>query len=447
MIHPLVILLAGIATVVGLILVLRLNAFFSLICAAFVVSLLSPGETAIKAVRVAEAFGSAAGSIGIVIALAAVIGMCMLESGAADRIVRTFLSLFGVRRADSALLGSGFVLSIPVFFDTVFYLLVPLARSMCRQTGGHYAGYIMAISAGAILTHSLVPPTPGPLVNARNLGIDLGTMILVGLVVAAPAAVVGLIVAGWIDRRLDIPLSEDSHAPVSVPDEQLPRLGFALLPIVLPVVLITANTIGQAVAPGTPFSEWAALIGNANIAMLAAAVVALLLFVTQRRPSRSEFATQIERALMSGGLIILITSAGGAFGAMLQAAQIGPAIQALFGESAGSGVLLLFLAFAIASLLKFAQGSSTVAIITASAMLGAMITTEALPFHPVYLATAIGSGSMIGSWMNDSGFWIISKMGGLSEIETFKTWTAIAATVGAAAFVVTLLLAVFAPLR
>jgi GntP family gluconate:H+ symporter len=448
MLAPELILLAGMATVVSLIILLRLHAFLSLIVGALTVSLLAPGDLGVKVARVATAFGTTAGSIGIVIALAAIIGMCLLESRAADRIVRAFLGLFGMRRADTALLGSGFVLSIPVFFDTVFYLLIPLAQSMYRQTGGHYAKYIMVISAGALLTHSLVPPTPGPLANAQNLGIDLGTMIIVGLAVAAPAAVAGFFVAGWLDSRLDIPLRghEDEVEPERTPDQRLPNLAVSLLPIVMPVVLITANTIGQAVAPASRFSTWALVFGNSNFAMLAAAATALILYVTHRRPKRAEFSRRMEQALMSGGLIILITSAGGAFGAMLQAADIGPAIQSLFGDSAGQGAAILFLGFAMASLLKVAQGSSTVSMITTSAMFGALIVPDALGFHPVYLATAIGCGSMVGSWMNDSGFWVVSRMGGLTEAETFKTWTTIAATVGVAGFVVTLSLATLLPL-
>ena len=131
---------------------------------------------------------------------------------------------------------------------------------------------------------------------------------------------------------------------------------------------------------------------------------------------------------------------------MLQAAEIGPAIQAMFGDNSSSGVVLLILGFLVASLLKFAQGSSTVAMITTSAMLASMITPGLLGFHPVYIATAIGSGAMVGSWMNDSGFWIISKMGGLTEVETFKTWTAVAAIVGTVSGLTTLALALVLPL-
>lgn len=436
------------ATVIGMILILRLNPFLSLITAALIVSLLAPGDLVDKVGRVATAFGSTAGSIGIVIALAAVIGMCMLESRAADRIVQWSLGLFGVERSDVALLSSGFVLSIPVFFDTVFYLLIPLARSMFRQTGRSYAKYIMVIAAGALVTHSLVPPTPGPLVNAQNLGVDLGTMIIIGLLVAVPATTAGFFLAGLIDSRLAIPMrelgavNEAKRRPVT----ELPGLGVSLLPILLPVALITSNTIAQASVPVSEIANLTAILGNPNFAMLVAATAALALYVTQRRPGRTEFARQIENALMGGGLIILITSAGGAFGAMLQAAEIGQSIQGIFGASSASGIALLVAAFLVASLLKIAQGSSTVAMITTSAMFGAMITADTLSFHAVYVATAIGSGSMVGSWMNDSGFWIVAKMGGLTEIETFKTWSTIAAAVGIAGFATTLVLATFLPL-
>ena len=160
----------GMLTVVGMILVLRLHAFLALISAALLVSFLAPGAAAVKVSRVAEAFGAAVTNIGIVIALAAVIGQCMIESGAADRIVQAFVRLTGEERAPWALMGSGYVLSVPVFFDTVFYLLLPLARSYYRRTGKRYVHCLLAITTGAALTHTLVPPTPGPLIMAATLG-------------------------------------------------------------------------------------------------------------------------------------------------------------------------------------------------------------------------------------------------------------------------------------
>ena len=161
MLNPLIILAIGVAIVIGMIVVLRINAFLALITAAMVVSLLAPGQLSEKISRVAFEFGATAGKIGVVIALAAVIGRCLIDSGAADRIVRMFLALLGEKRCAVSLMSSGFVLSIPVFFDTVFYLLLPLARSMHRRTSKSYLLLILAMGAGASITHSLVPPTPG----------------------------------------------------------------------------------------------------------------------------------------------------------------------------------------------------------------------------------------------------------------------------------------------
>ena len=202
--HPALILLVGMATILGAILLLRLNAFLALIIAAIVVSVLAPGEPAVKIARVAEGFGRTAGTIGVVIALAAIAGKAMMDSGAADRIVKAFLAWLGVERGATALCATSCVLSIPVFFDTVFYLLVPLARSMYARTNRNYLKYLMAIAAGAAATHTLVPPTPGPLAVAGALDVDLGTMVLVGLVVAVPAAGVGLLFAGWVDHRMPV---------------------------------------------------------------------------------------------------------------------------------------------------------------------------------------------------------------------------------------------------
>jgi gluconate:H+ symporter, GntP family len=457
-IFPLVILAIGMVTVIGLIVGLRLNAFLALLIAAIVVSLLSPGELAIKITRVAVAFGTTAGSIGIVIALAAVIGKAMMDSGAADRIVRGFISLLGEERGGVALLSSGYVLGIPVFFDTVFYLLVPLARSMYRRTKKRYLMYLMAIGAGGAITHTMVPPTPGPLVLAETMGIDLGVMILVGAVVAVPCAVVGLLFAGWLDSRMPVhPTGDEAGVPQPdfAPEPTLPGLIPSLLPIVLPVLLISANTLVSTFedAPGASqawasMAPYTAVLGNSNLALLLSAFVAMWLYYDQRRPSRDDMAEMVESALMSGGVIILITAAGGAFGAMLREAQIGPAIQNLFaGSLSASPLTLILLAFGISSLLKIAQGSSTVAMITAAAMMMAILSeAEALPFHAVYLATAIASGSLVVSWMNDSGFWIYTKMGGLTVVQGLKSWTTLLMVLGFTGLSITLLLALVFPL-
>lgn len=453
---PLVILTIGIVIVLGMILVLRVNAFLALLTAAIAVSLLAPGETADKIDRVAAAFGGAFKNIGIVIALAAVIGQCMMDSGAADRVVRGFLRLLGVKRSPWALLGSGYVLAIPVFFDTVFYLLVPLARSFYKRTGGQYLRCLLAIAAGGAVTHTLVPPTPGPLTIAATLDIDLGVMIGVGAMVALPSAIIGLLFASLLDRLMPIPMRPLSDRPEvePLPDSALPPLSLSLLPVLLPVLLIAFNTAAASLGEAG-YETWkqltplAALIGNPNFALLLSAAIAIGLYVYKRKPSKAEMERQIETALMSAGVIILITSGGVAFGEMLKAAEVGPAIERLFANlGVGSGGhVWLFIGFSLAAVLKIAQGSSTAAMIIGSSMLAASIEPSTLPFHVVYLATAIASGSLIGSWMNDSGFWVFTKMGGLTEAEGLKSWTILLIVLGLTGLVTTVFLATVLPLK
>lgn len=477
--YPLLTLAVGVATVIGMIMVLRINAFIALITAAIVVSLMAPGETSVKISRVATAFGTGAGNIGIVIALAAVIGECMVASGAADRIVQFFLRMFGEKRASWALLLSGFVLAVPVFFDTVFYLLVPLARSLYRKTGKNYLLFILAIAAGGAITHTLVPPTPGPLLMADNLGVDIGYMMIGGAIVALPAAIAGLIAAKFFDRKMEIPFREvgphDESAVLT--DDQLPPLFLSILPVALPVLLISSHTIAgtmrtpaDALVAGTAQpTVWdqmlpvTSIIGNANLAMLAATAVSLFLVWLTRRPTLAEMSDTVERSLMSGGVIILITAAGYAFGQMLQAAEIGPAIKEMVKSKSGNvdGMTFIVVGYLVAALLKIAQGSSTTAMIIGSGMLSAMVLgrpenskaaitatelAQQLGFHPVYLATAIGAGSLMGSWMNDSGFWIFTKMGGLTEAESLKSWTILLAILSVVSFAMSVLLAIVLPM-
>lgn len=470
MLHPLIIMTIGIVLVIGLIMGLRVNAFIALISAAMVVSLLAfekdpdtgSVELASNAIsRVAEAFGGACGSIGIVIALAAVIGTCMMDSGAADRVVRAFMNLLGEERSPWALMGSGYVLAVPVFFDTVFYLLVPLARSFYKRTGKAYLKCILAITAGGAITHTLVPPTPGPLTMAAALGIDLGKMILVGAMVALPAAVAGIWIAGLFDRIYKIEMREVAgHEELEpLPEDKLPGLFESLLPVVLPVIMIACHTAassiadmasGDLAATAKDLSHYTAVFGNPNFALLISTVLALRTYIKQRNPTKDEMAKVVETSLMSGGVIILITAGGSSFGAMLKAAHVGTAIQELaestFGEGSVQGMLMLFLGFGIASVLKVAQGSSTAAMIITSGMMAGMVSGADLPFDVVYLATAIGAGSLVGSWMNDSGFWIFAKMGGLTEKEALATWTPLLIVLGLVSMVMTLILATVMPL-
>ena len=448
--HPLVILLIAIGVVLFLIIKARVNAFAALIIAATSVGLLSPniglGDVMTE---VTAAFGRVCGGIGIVIAFAAVVGQCLMESGAADKIVRALQRAMGRANPAFPILASGYVLAIPVFFDTVFYLLAPIARATRVRTGKNYVLYLMAIAAGATATHALVPPTPGPLAMAEFLNIDIGMMMLVGIAVSLPKSLCGLAYAFLRDKQLNVPLRDAPGVSVeqlekmaTQEESKLPGLIESLTPVLLPVVLITSNTIISALEVGGLIEAIAKFIGNPNFALLASMAVAVRTLMRQKGGTLTDIAPSMERALASGGLIILITAAGGAFGGMLVRSGIGDEIS---GTAQSLGLPALGLAFVLPALLKLAQGSGTVAIITASSIL-APLAAEGLPFHPVYLACMIGSGSKLGSWMNDSGFWVYAKMSGLTETETLQTWSSLLTVMGCSGAVIVVTLSTLFPL-
>lgn len=427
--------LCGLVVVVVSILIFRLHAFLGLILAAFVVATLSPGVEAAAMNRVAAGFGEGCRKVGILIALAAIIGQCLLASGAAERIVRGLLSLFGIKRAPIAFLGSGFVLGIPVFFDTVFYLMLPLVRAFAKTNPKVYLLALLAVVAGASMAHSLVPPTPGPLLVAARLEVGLGVLIPAGLLLGLVTISVGYGYARWANNRFDITYRELETPEVeSKENGKLPALGWSLLPIILPLLLISTGTF---VKLQGELPNWLAVLSDKNIAMACGAGLALLL-----ASRRSAVKTVIQEALSSGGVIILITAAGAAFGSVLQDTGIGNELSVTFGS--GGGILLL--AFGLTALVRFAQGSATVAMITSVGIVAPMALSADLGFHPVYLALAIGCGSKPLPWMNDSGFWIIAKMSGMNERETLKTFSVMLSLMGVAGFLVVFLASLVLPM-
>jgi GntP family gluconate:H+ symporter len=447
---PLATLFISMITIVLLIIWLRVHAFLALIAGGLLVALLSPAiPAADAATAVATDFGVIAGRIGLVIAFAAVIGEALLKSGAAMSIVRRIADLVGEPRAHISMWTAGYVLAIPVFFDTVFYLLVPLAKAMHTRTGQRYAVYVMAICAGGAASHVFVPPTPGPLAAAATLQVDLGLMIVMGLVVAAPGSLAAVAYALWLDRRWR-PASLDlqaiaAEAIADGPVERVPPFTLSILPIALPVVLIAARTASAAISPGSTFNAWTSMVGDPNFALLLSAVIALWIWARYRSLTLREVMASNEDALASAGVIILITAAGGAYGSMLSKAGAGAS---LAGVANDLGLPVLWLAYLLAALLKIAQGSSTVAIITSAGVLQSIYAVggPGLP-HPVYAALACGGGSLVISWMNDSGFWVVSRMGGFSERETLAVWTVTAAIAGTVGFLATLVLSWVLPLR
>ncbi|QDT92734.1 GntP family permease [Gimesia algae] len=404
--------------------------------------------------RVAAGFGSTCAKIGILIALAAIIGMCLLESGAAERIVRSAIQFVGEKLAPIAFMASGFLLAIPVFFDTVFYLLIPLGKAMRIRTGKNYLLYVLAIVTGGTMAHSLVPPTPGPLFVAEQLNVDIATMMMGGLIVGSIAALFGLGYATLINKHCELPFrdsadvtKEDLQKLASKKIEDLPPLWLSLLPILLPVVLIAGSTLLKFKTISSQLSEQMqtliTTLGNKNIALGIATVIALWTLIRQKKSSMGALSESIQTSLYTGGVIILITAAGGAFGSVLQQTGVSFLIESL---PQVSPLMLVTLAFLITTAIRTAQGSSTVAMITTVGILGGIAESTTLGFHPVYLALAIGCGSKPISWMNDSGFWVIGKMSGMTEGETLKFISPMTALMGIVGFIVVLLGVQFFPM-
>jgi GntP family gluconate:H+ symporter len=436
---------------------------------ASLVSAATSSSRASAGKRLAIGFGDTCGKIGILIAMASVIGTCLLESGAARRIVQSTRELVGEQRTPIAFTVSGFVVGIPVFFDTVFYLLMPLAKAMRLRTGKDYLLYVMSIVVGATMAHSLVPPTPGPLFVASEMGVGIGEMMLGGLVVGAIAVASGFLYILWANRVWEIPLrdevdgsirndeaaTEDTGADDSA---ALPSLGISLLPILLPVILLTSWTFLDArmtalSKANVAIPAWMAtakpvvdFLGDKNIALMISAAVAIGMLLRQRIQERfAERLRSLQTALSSGGVIILITSAGGAFGHVLRESGVAGAIQQRFPTTDNS-FMLLVLAFCITAIVRFAQGSATVAMITSVSIIAPLAAGIELAYAPLYLALAIGCGSKPLPWMNDSGFWVVGRMSGMTEGETLKTFSVTLTLMGIVGFLVTLAGAYWLPL-
>ncbi len=461
---PFVVLAISVAFIIIGISVLRMHAFVALILAAMLAGLLANKSSwdivqkdgSVKATSsmvgvvemVSKGLGDTARDIAISIALAAIIGMCLMESGGADKVVRRFLAFFGEKHAGWALLWSTFILSAPIFFDTMFMLMAPLAMALRMRTGKDYTLYLMAVCCGGTVTHSMTVPHPGPVAVVDDLHLNVGESIIGGLMIGAITCVFGFMFSKWLNRRTEIPLratggvSLDDLKDVSAkPESELPSFFWSMTPVLLPIILISLTTVfelahkGAATGAGwgvamvgmfggaqsfTAIRDWVDFIGHKNIALLIGAAISLWVLAKQRGFGLKKVEELVGPPLETAGMIILITSAGGAFGLALRSAGVGDAVKVL---AQGYSLNLVLLGWIVAAVVRVAQGSATVAMLTTSSIMAPMLVGTQLGCHPVYLFTAIGFGAMFCSWMNDSGFWVVNRLSGMTEKETLRTWT------------------------
>ena len=470
--EPAVILFTGIIIVAGGIIWLKLNPFLALLLGALVVAIMTPasaveqyalskGATHAAALqqanrsvgeRVALEFGNTCSKIGIIIAMAAIIGKCLLESGAAERIVRSVLRLTGLQKAPVAFIISSFFVGIPVFFDAVILLMTPLAKTISLRLGKNYLLFILAIAGGAAMANSLVPPAPGPLFLAGEMHINMGIMMIAGIILGLFTITAGYYYAVWVNKKWPVELRDSLDAKledirsVSLQETKLlPPLWLSVLPLLIPLVFICADTALHSIH-GERLGKMAAIIkfmGDRNIALVIGALIALLILRIHKKESTAGLSSLVQAAVISAGGIILIIAAGGAFGGMLQQTGISERI-ALWTKD--YQMALIPMAFFITAIVRTAQGSATVALITASGILSGLTHNTNLPYHPLYLGLAIGCGSKLVPWMNDAGFWLICKMSNLTERETLRAFAPMLLVMGLTGLIIIMIAAKLLPL-
>lgn len=463
---PLIALLVfGIALLLVLILRLKLQAFLALLVVSVVVAassrLVNPHAVPLTQVAstIVDSMGGALGFIATIIGIGAIFGAILEHSGGTQSLARQLVRVFGPEKASWAMLLTGFVISIPVFLDVALVILAPLLFALARDTKRPYLSFGLPLVAGLAVTHAFVPPTPGPVAVAYLLGVNLGWVILFGVLVGLPTAVVcGPWLCGWLAARVEVPAVDEIEVADDLPGASLPSLGQVLFFIGLPIGMILANTVVEqlvaatlpeglsggeraaqltaALAQANPVIQTVTFLGHPVIALLATTLAALHFLGTRRGVDRETLLQISTRALGPAGIIILITGAGGVFKGVLQSTGITDALMVVFADS---GIPVLVLAWGFATLIRIAQGSATVAMLTAAGLMGNFVTGLNQP-QLALVTIAIAAGATGFSHVNDSGFWMISRYLRMTEGQTLRTWGVISVTISLVGFGLSLVL-------
>ncbi|WP_127020888.1 GntP family permease [Flagellimonas beolgyonensis] len=358
-----------------------------------------------------EGFGKTLSSIGLVIAFGTVIGIYLEKTGSTQVLANSILKLIGLKRSPLAINLAGFVISIPVYCDSGFIILSSLNKAISKKTGIPALVFAIALATGLYSAHVFVPPTPGPLAAAAILGADLGLVLVLGLAVAIPVSLTGYVWARFIGKTL----TENEEIEVTEETETLPssvKPYQAFLPLLAPIVLIALKSVAD--YPTHPLGEGMLfqVLGFLGSPIIALLIGVFFAFVLAKKSPSEEKQGWVAEAFKQAGAIVLITGAGGAFGAILRTIDIASVIN--LESSTGLGGLLI--AFVIAAVLKTAQGSSTVAIITTSAIIAPLLETFGLLSltDKALVVLAVGAGAMTVSHINDSYFWVVSQFSNIN---------------------------------
>lgn len=423
----------------------KLHPFLSLLISAFAIGILSGMPLGDVVTAVNDGFGGLMGGIGLVIVFGTIIGIILEKSGAALRMAEVVLRIVGEKRPQLAMSAIGSIVSIPVFCDSGYVILSSLKKALANKTKVTVASMAIALSTGLFATHTLVPPTPGPIAAAGNIGAQnyLGTVILFGIIVAIPAILVGYLWAVKAGSKIHIDSSDDDHLydydEVVSSFGDMPSAAKSFAPILVPILLIGfSSVITFAGWEGSLFSFFL-FLGSPVVALLVGVLFAFFLLPKYDEETLTEW---IGIGIKEAAPILLITGAGGAFGSVISSTSIADLITGIAENEVAIGALFIFIPFIIAAALKSAQGSSTAAIVITSTLIAPLLPQigieGAVPLALVVMA--VGAGAMVVSHVNDSYFWVVKEFSGMSITQAYKAQTMGTLLQGITAIVVTSIL-------
>ncbi|GAA0540288.1 GntP family permease [Chitinophaga japonensis] len=430
-------LLAGIAVIILLTAKYRVHAFFALFLACFVTGLCVQLPVAGIIAAMKEGFGNIMRSLGFIIVLGTTLGVLLEHSGSTRVMAASILRLVGERYAALAMNITGIIVGLPVFCDSGYIVLSGLNQSLARRTRTPVVIMAASLASGLYAMHCLIPPHPGATAAAGVIGADFGRLILMGILVAVPAALVGCWWAHIAGRKIPAaPQEADTAAATEA--GPAPSAGMAFMPVVVPIILIAAGAFTGA---GEGAAGWRRIWQILGDPVAALSVGVLLAFAGIRRDKRQAAGALLQEAVEKAGGILVITGAGGAFGAVLAATRLGP----LISEALPLGSLGLLFPFLVAALLKTAQGSSTVAIITAASIVQPLLPALGLnsPTGQLLCILSLGAGSMTLSHANDSYFWVISRFSGLEMKTMLKVYSVATLWMGLTSLAIVYILSLF----
>ncbi|MCA0151773.1 GntP family permease [Winogradskyella vincentii] len=416
--------MVGVVLLLVLILRFKIQAFIALLLASITVGVLSgmPPLSIIKTIQ--EGMGNTLGFVAVVVGLGAIFGAILENSGGAEALATYLLNKFGEKYSSWALMLTGFIVAIPVFFDVAFIILVPMIYALQRKTGKSLLLYGIPLLAGLAITHSFIPPTPGPIAVADIINADLGWVILFGIIVGFPTAIFcGPLFAKYISKKINVVAPELIENNTS--NKQLPPVISIMIIIAIPIVLIVLNTIlnSPMIEQGSisqTILDWIGMVGHPFSALIIANLIAWYLLGVNKGFTKSQLLDISTKSLGPAGIIILITGAGGVFKQVLVNTGTGTMLANYFADM---GISIILFGFLSAAIVRILQGSATVAMITAAGLTAPLLINDISEPQKALLVISIAAGASIMSHVNDSGFWLVGKYLGLNEKQTFQSWS------------------------